>query len=329
MTDSIPTGHTVVPVAAPPELPVPEAPAPALPSDLAMQEAQELLLRQAMEAHSKSTPQKSREKNVTNPLPESKTDTVSAENPLINLNQAKPITYRIEKPAAKPQAKSSPAAVGSYDNTSSWLILGFILLFLLIAFRIRRNFKYLKGMMQETIDSRQRRNMFTDTARENSFSLLLNLLSIACMGLLLSIGMDYYRTGAPHQPGEFSSGLWVCMAISGGYYFLQLFAYLLIGHIFVTPHATAIWVQGFRAGTGLSGLLLFPIALLCLFYPAYTYWLLAAALFIYFLTRILFIFKGIRIFSTFHTYYMLFLYYLCSVEIVPVVLILKLACDFS
>lgn len=212
------------------------------------------------------------------------------------------------------------------DDTASWVITGMLLLFLSVAFRMRRNFKYLKALLHETVNSRTRQNMFVDTARETTFALLLNLLCVACCGLLLAQGADLIRTGDTPPAGEFPPGLWTCLGLSAGYWLLQWIAYLIIGHTFTTPAGANLWLQGFKACSGLLGLVLFPLALVGVFYPTGLTWVLTASLTLYFSARVLFIFKGIRIFSARRTYYILFLYYLCSVEIVPLLLLWQAAC---
>jgi len=233
----------------------------------------------------------------------------------------------------KPQeevAAASPAALNTGGaDTASWILLGIIALFMLIAARMRNNVKYLKSMLRQSVEWRERQNMFADTMRERSFTFLLGLLSIGCCGLLLSQGVSLWHHGTPPAQGEFPASLWVCMGLAGGYYVVQLIAYLIIGNCFTTRQRAKEWVQGFKAGNALLGLALFPPSLLGVFYPALLPWVLILSLALYFIVRFLFILKGYRIFSGRHAYYLLFLYYLCSVEIAPALMIWHAACRWS
>ncbi|MCM1319808.1 MAG: DUF4271 domain-containing protein [Muribaculaceae bacterium] len=229
----------------------------------------------------------------------------------------------------RPHTAQVFAKADSSDNAgmdiASWVILAVVVLFMLISFRFRRNFKYINNLMHETVDSARRRNMFADTMRETTFLTLLILLTIAGSGLLLSAAVAYCNGTSMASPGDFPPNLWYCLGITAGYYLLQWIAYIFIGNTFTSHTNAARWVQGFKAGTALMGPILLPLALLGIFYPEVLPYTLISALFIYFLSRILFIFKGIRIFSGKSTYFLLFLYYLCSVEIVPVLLIWHIA----
>lgn len=331
MPDSIHNVHTQhaapVPATLPP-LPGEEAATPHM--DLpALPDHDAAAVKELVSAHTGTTTTK---KNVTQPptartlpaAPDSLTaDTTAADTATAHAKTRLGISVDPSGQAHAPRAATTGTERG---DTASWVITGLLLLFLLVAFRMRRNFKYLKGLLHETVNSRTRQNMFVDTARETTFAMLLNLLCVACCALLLAQGANLTRMGETPPSGEFPPGLWVCGALSAGYWLLQWIAYLIIGHTFTTPAGANLWIQGFKACSALLGLVLFPLALIGVFYPAGLTWVLTAALTLYFSARVLFIFKGIRIFSGHRTYYILFLYYLCSVEIVPVLLIWQAAC---
>ena len=247
-------------------------------------------------------------------------DSVAAKATRLGMAMDAPAHTAVAEPQVMPRT--------GIDDTDSWVVSGLLLLFLLVAFKMRRNLRYLGTLLHDTVNSRARNNMFVDTARETTFAILLNLLCVVGAGILLAFGIELYRGGEP-APGEFPPSLWPCMAVSAGFYAFNWIAYLLIGSTFTTRSGTHLWLAGFKACTSLLGLILFPIALLCVFCPQWAEEALLAALSLYFLQRLLFIFKGIRIFSAHRTYYILFLYYLCSVEIVPVLLAWQTACLFS
>ena len=234
-------------------------------------------------------------------------------------------SIHMDRPSQEEHFAKSTAANIIDTDIASWIISGVVILFLLISFRFRNNFKYIRNLLHETVDSARRRNMFQDTMRETTFLTLLILLTIGGSGLLLCSGVSYCSGSPSAANGEFPSNLWYYLALTGGYFVAQWIAYICIGNTFTTPGDASRWLQGFKAGTALMGPILLPLALLGSFYPAALPYTLISALFIYFLSRLLFIFKGMRIFSARSTYFLLFLYYLCSVEIVPVLLIWQLA----
>lgn len=287
--------------------------------------ADEAMVRELISAH--TSPVSKAKKQTAAPATHQDTSTSP------DTIEARALPAKAPRTAITLQAPDSAARVitadhrQNDDNTASWVITGMLILFLLVAFRMRRNLRYLKSMLRETVNSRTRQNMFADTARETTFAILLNLLCMACCGLLLAQGAELWRTGQAPPAGHFPDGLWTCTGLSCGFHLLQWLTYSVIGHTFTTRAGANLWLQGFRAGSGLLGLALFPLSMAGVFYPQGIHWVLTAAMSLYFLSRLLFIFKGIRIFSAHRTYYILFLYYLCSVEAVPLILIWHTACQ--
>lgn len=292
--------------------------------------ADEELMRQTLNSRHSQSSISHRERTQVN-LPLAPTDTLHLhEDTVITHNtSSKPgrMTVTMERPHNQ-TATASPAPTHDYalNDTASWILLGVIALFMLVAIRMHNNFKYLKTLLRQSVEWRERQNMFADTMRERSFTFLLGLLGIVSCGLLLAQGVSLWHHHTPPSTGEFPPGLWLCLGLTGGYYMLQWIAYLIIGNCFTTAHGAAEWVRGFRAGSALLGLALFPAALLGIFRPDVLPEVLILSLTLYGIARFLFIFKGFRIFSGRHAYYLLFLYYLCSVEIVPVLLVWHVAC---
>ena len=81
-----------------------------------------------------------------------------------------------------------------------------------------------------------------------------------------------------------------------------------------------MWVRGAAATNGAEAFLLFPFALLALTQPEWNPGVLILAGIVFILGKFLFIFKGFRIFFNQFSSWLLFLYYLCSLEIIPLLL---------
>ena len=62
-------------------------------------------------------------------------------------------------------------------DTASWVIAAMALLFCLVGLRYRGNARFLKGMLRQAVELRERNNMFDETVRESLFTLLVTLLS--------------------------------------------------------------------------------------------------------------------------------------------------------
>ena len=89
-----------------------------------------------------------------------------------------------------------------------------------------------------------------------------------------------------------------------------------------TDSLTELWVGGFLASQATLGLLLFPIVVITLVFPSTIKLMLSLALALYILARIVFIWKGFRIFFNNLSSSIYFILYLCAVEIVPPLLAL-------
>jgi len=100
----------------------------------------------------------------------------------------------------------------------------------------------------------------------------------------------------------------------------MLMAYWMVGNVFSDSKKTRLWVKGAAASTALETFLLFPVSLLMLIYPGWCGILLWIAAGVFIMGKIVFLYKGFRIFFAEISSWMLFLYYLCSLEIVPLIL---------
>lgn len=222
----------------------------------------------------------------------------------------------------EPQMPVSPRSVG--NTATSWVILGLIALFLLVSMRYARNFKFLRYIGRQLVSRHPRRRMFDDTVRETSFLIFLNLLCIVSAGVLLFGGIELTHPALRTAPRWYAA-LGVVTATVGIYYIWQWAAYFIIGRTFATRADAASWMRGFSAGQGILGLVLFAPALVSIFYAGNLTVPVTIGAAAYVVARLLFIIKGIRIFSPHSSSWLPFFYYLCSVEIAPAVLLLTLS----
>lgn len=222
------------------------------------------------------------------------------------------------------------------SQASSWIYVILFMLFFLTCIRVRGNFKFLVSFFRDLTEVRERENLFNTTMKETSFIFLVLLLSGCSIGVLMSRAVPLFgqrlriSTELP-DPGFFFGGellpAVVCMAIACVYIGLMWVCYTVVGKVFSDTLHTWLWVRGFTAGTGLGAAVFFPLAILALTYPPYTAYIIAAAFVMLILVKFLFIVKGFRIFFTESSLWVVFLYYLCSLEIVPLVITFGLACS--
>lgn len=234
----------------------------------------------------------------------------------------KPYGILLEAPEV-PKVEANPES--SYGM--SYIIGALALLFFIIGLRFRNNHKYVTAMLRNMVEVRVRNNAFDETVRETSFLVLLNLLWSCSAGIIIWSVLGFTL---PHDPGatmylsslsEYPAAtIGICMGVGIVYTCVMALAYITVGSVFSDGSHARLWLKGFTAGQGLLSFIYLPLSLLLLFYPQWTEILLWTALGMFLLTKIVFIWKGFRIFFTQISSWVLFLYYLCSLEIVPLIL---------
>lgn len=205
-----------------------------------------------------------------------------------------------------------------------------LILFAVIGLRFRNNRKYVTSLLRHLSETRIRQNVFDETVRETFFLVLLNLLWSFSAGILL---FSFLRLGSftlltlPVSipvPQAFSIHpaicMGICIAIAIVYTGFMATAYTMVGTVFSDLQHAKLWLKGFSASEGLLSFIWFPLALLSIFYPEWVTWILITAISTFIIAKIIFIWKGFRIFFTRFSSWVLFLYYLCSLEIVPLIL---------
>lgn len=215
----------------------------------------------------------------------------------------------------------SPVRPSTPGYGMSWIFTGIVVLFCLIGLRFQNSIRYLRALIADLTQTRTRHNAFDETVNETSFLLLLNLMWTACAGVLLWSFVQLGNSGNPADsfgiPDRPELGIPLCMGICFIYLMLMLAGYWTVGRVFTDQRHTALWLKGAIASYALCAILFFPLALLDLCYPSWHPVLLEIAAGAFILTKIIFIWQGFRIFFTHFSSWLLFLYYLCSLETVP------------
>lgn len=178
----------------------------------------------------------------------------------------------------------------------------------------------LRAYCNELTGYRRRNNAFDDNTRVHLPTAFLLALAFIVFG-----GVVLYNINGRPATASFS-GTTAAMGILGLYYLFQIVVYSLIGYSFSSPEGRRQWVQGFAASSAIAGLALAAPALLIVCRPEWTtpmLWLSAA---IYAASRAVFVVKGFKIFYHKLRSLLYFILYLCTLEIIPVLLIYRLLC---
>ena len=218
----------------------------------------------------------------------------------------------------------------------SWIYLILFSLFCLCCFRTKGDTRFAGAIIRDIIGVKERENLFDVTVRETSLIILALLLSACSLGVLLCIGVNLYPdriSTAADIPGMQLAcegplvPMAMCMAIAIAYMGLMWLAYYLVGLIFSDKTHARMWTRGFTSAMSLGGIFFFPLALISLAYPGYAPTTVPTGLGVLIFVKFIFIIKGFRIFFSESSSWVVFLYYLCSLEIIPLNITYGLACS--
>lgn len=225
----------------------------------------------------------------------------------------------LEDPVVVEKAPAAPV------DSMSWIYLGMAVLFIIIGIRVKNSPRYFKGLMKDMFQVSDRQSLFDETVKETTFLVMLNVMWAASAGVLLwqSIRLLTLSLGPADSfgiPDTPALGIAICAGMCALYQGTMLVAYRVVGNVFADNTRAAMWVQGAAASSAAEAVVLYPVALLALAQPEWNGILLMIGAIIFVLGKLVFIFKGFRIFFTQISSWLLFLYYLCSLEIIPVIL---------
>lgn len=196
------------------------------------------------------------------------------------------------------------------------LMLALIALAALRAPQLRRIFSNLDI---DLLGTRRRANAFdTHTSSETRSILLLMFLGCVCQGILLASAVD--PTASSH-----GTTLGIMMLLAGGCLLLQVTGYTAVGYTFTDSINASQWLKSFALSQALLALTLTIPAVTVLYYHNATFMLVITGIVLYILARLAFLCKGFRIFYNSLPSLVYFILYLCALEIVPVILLVKLA----
>ena len=204
----------------------------------------------------------------------------------------------------------------------SWITLSLFLVFFIACFRFQNNIKFIGAIGRSLLVVKERNSIFDDTVRETSFVIILNLLWCVATGVILYRLLQAVPDGMflSANPVGAAAGMAICMGVAVIYSLFMTGACLTVGNLFSDALHAGMWVRGYAASQGILGVAFFPLALAMICWPTHEIPLLWIAAVLFILARSLFIWKGFRIFFTHSSSWVLFLYYLCSLEIVPLIL---------
>ncbi len=196
-----------------------------------------------------------------------------------------------------------------------------LLLFFVLAITFKSGYKYVADITHRLFSVRKRQNAFENHTMSETL-LMLALIANTCLmgGIIIYLGIDHWYPELGVDVNVFGiAGRLTSLCVA--FYLLQTIAFYTIGWAFAQDkESTRLWLEGFNASQAILGLILFPLVFIGLLYPTTTQLVLICAIIAYFSSRIVFISKGFRIFFNNLGSYVYFILYLCTLEIVPVLI---------
>lgn len=199
---------------------------------------------------------------------------------------------------------------------NSGLTAMLVTLLIVVILCLRNSRRLFANMGNDLIEVRSRaRNFDEHTATESRLVALFGLQLVVYLGMMLQAGACVWFD-APAFGQPFSVTLRF-IAVSAAYYVFQLMAYATVGYAFTDDEMAHQWMRGFNASQALLGFALALPALVTVFYPDAAVVALITAAVVYIIARLIYIIKGFRIFYTDFTSLLYFILYLCTLEVIP------------
>ncbi len=199
------------------------------------------------------------------------------------------------------------------NNSFSLIIV--IVFFLLFAFSFKKGIKFLGQILRSQLNIKERQNIFGDnTIRETQLRAVLLCMTFVSEGFFL---FDLLARYSDIPTSHIGIGVCCGSLIALMYYWLQKWVYTGIGLLFSSPAHTRKWMESFVSTNALLSIPLALVAMVSIFIPSWGQIPLVVAVVIYFASRILFIYKGFKIFYRNLLDLFYFIVYLCALEITP------------
>ncbi len=221
-----------------------------------------------------------------------------------------------------PQAETPGKPVNTPLRDTGSMVLLLTAVFLVVL-SYRTGYKYIEQIFTSLFSPRRSENAFNDhTVNEIGILSALTLSTSVMEAIACFYAVGTYvpsLSEAIHHHVFACIGTFTAMALL--FYVLQLGAYMLVGNVFSDPLSSSQWCDGFKAIHSLLGITLLPVVGMMLVWPQVCKFLLTIAIILYICCRFAFICKGFRIFYNKLPSLVYFILYLCSAEIVPLVLL--------
>ncbi|MDE6378260.1 MAG: DUF4271 domain-containing protein [Duncaniella sp.] len=216
-----------------------------------------------------------------------------------------------------PEARPS---LPGYDSGVLCLLIG---MFLVLAVNFRHYSTFFNSFLADLFSIRRREKNFSVRTFSET-GVLGSVILVLCLSQ--GIIINSLLPALPPVPYFSHEFLLIGLLTLGSlfYYFWQLAAYSTVGAVFTDRVSARLWIKGFNASQSLLAMLIVIPAVLVLFNPSISTGVVIMGGVSYLIARVIFICKGFRLFYDNSASLVYFILYLCSLEIVPPVLLYRL-----
>lgn len=203
--------------------------------------------------------------------------------------------------------------------TTSGIVAIIVSMLVLVALCMRSATRLFGSLWRDITQNRfNRHEMDERPAGDKRLIALFGVQACVYAGILLLGLADMTNGGTLPVMASGVALITMCLA----YYGFELCAYNTVGFAFTDTDHRRAWIRAFNASQCLMGFALMPTAIVTVFYPAAAEAALWTAAVLYLTARLSFIIKGFRIFYQNFGSLLYFILYLCTLEIIPPLIIL-------
>lgn len=214
---------------------------------------------------------------------------------------------------------ADPIPPAPYNN--SLLVSIVVVVFLLFAFTFKKGTKFLGEIFSSVLNVKERQSLFDDsTVRETQLRAVLLCMTFVSEGFCL---FELLARQMPALSGAIGLGTCCGSLAALAYYYLQKWAYHGIGLVFTDTAHTRKWVESFISINAIISIPMAVPVLAMIFIPQWKAAMLVTAGLVYLASRILFIYKGFKIFYRNILDLFYFIVYFCALEIAPLFWVYK------
>lgn len=218
------------------------------------------------------------------------------------------------------------ARQGSLSGNSGILTI-IVILFVAVSMNFKECRKLFTHFVDELRNDKSRENAFDEHSNHETRLTILTIIQFLIYGGIILSGFKMLHSGETDaNTNAYEFGILIkSIALFAAYYVFQLCAYSVLGYTFAGGDGSKRWLRALNASQSLAGVALMIPALILLFYPQMTGTVCIVSAVIYLSARLIFIAKGFSIFYNNIFSLVYFILYLCALEIIPLIYVVKLA----